>query len=405
MKFGSAAALVLGSSLAPAAGAFSYLDSIAPSKGGSSPKYAYSVSGKSFNPVASPTAAAGSSYLDGIADGLMSASHVDGESVYSTRMDNSEDAMLIRSEYNAWLKRYGKTANESRYPTFKANVLALLEYGRQTGKRFLLNEFAEYSAEEFAQMNAAVRTSSSSNGPTSTAVSGSASATCKTSYAPGAGSKPAAPASSGMGSHLNSVAQAGVAAATPQSYAPVAASAAPPVATAASVDSYLSSLSNPATMGSESPVLKKGYTPGQGSKPMAPVSSGIGSTYLSSVAQPPGAAAPPQSDTPAAASSAPVADVTAGASYLSSVSNHAMGSGSPVPKKGYPPGQGSKPTAPAFSGTGTSNLSVLVEQPCANSSSPAPSAPAPLAPAETSRMQFFSKPAMGWAMGAGRQPL
>jgi hypothetical protein len=359
MKFGIAA-LVLGSFLAPAAGAFSYLDSIAP-KGGSSPsKNDYSVSKRNVNPVASPVAA-GSSYLDGLADGLISSS-----------IDNS-DAMRIRSEYDAWLKRFGKTANESRYSTFKANFLALQEYGIQTGNIFPLNEFAEYSAEEFAQLN----TASTSNAPTT--FSGSANATPKTSDAPGAGRKPAAPVS------LSSI--------------PILA------------------------MGSGSPVPKKGYAPRQGSKSTAPAFSDVGSSsYLSLVAQPgasftPLAAAGTSSylqsfSNLAIESGSPVPkrgsflpglrtstkkmkgnaaapqSYFSRASYLSSGSNPAMGSGSPVSKKGYAPRQGSKPTGPAFSDVGSFSYLSLVAQPGASF--------APLAAAGTSSyLQSVSNLAVG----------
>jgi predicted DNA-binding transcriptional regulator AlpA len=481
MKFGIAA-LVLGSSLAPSAVAFSFFSSIA-SKSGSSPKNAYSVS-KTFNP---PTA--GSSYLDGIANNYcaMSASNVYAETV-SSSLDNS-DVMFIRSEYNAWLQRYGKASvNESRYVNFKANFLALQEHERQTGKSLMMNEFADYSAEEFAQEKARsnaptgsdvirseynawlqrygktsanesrysnfkanfwalqdnerqtgkflimnefadysadqfaqefAQLNAGSNAPTGsdvmfirseynawlqrygktsanesrysnfkanflalqeherqtgkslmmnefadynaeqfakenagsnapTGVPASATATPKKSYAPGAGGKPAAPATSGMGSYLTSVAQA-VAAATPQSYAPSAASAAPPVAAAASGTSYLSSVSNPA-MGSGSPVPKKGYAPGQGSKPMSPASSGIGSSYLSFVSQAASTSFAPVS------SSAPAAATHAGAnsaSYLNSVST-VTGSGSATPKKSYAPGAGGKSWGPTSSGIGSS---------------------------------------------------
>jgi hypothetical protein len=389
MKFGIAA-LVLGSFLAPSAGAFSYLDSIA-TKGGLSPKNAYSVS-KSFNPVA-PTTAAGSSYLDGIAEGVMSPSHV--KNGISSSIDNS-DVILIRSEYNTWLKRYGKTANESRYSTFKANFLTLREYGEQTGNFPLLNEFAECNAEEFAQLKAgsiattAVSGNASYLSSVSNPVMGSGSPVPKRGYAPGQGSKPMAPASSGIGSsYLSSVAQPRSIAA-PQSYAPAAASSAP--ATAASGSSYLSSVSNPA-MGSGSPVPKRGYAPGQGSKPVAPASSGIGSSYLSFVTQ------PTSTSVDAGTYSAPAASAT-GASYLSSVST-VTGSGSATPKKSYAPGAGAgKSWGPTSSGIGSSYLSSVAQVGASAVSSTTQSytqsTPAPVAAAAgASYLSSMSNPSMG----------
>ena len=348
------------------------MDSIS-TKGGVPPKNDYSVS-KSFNPVA-PTATVGSSYFDGIANGV------------------NEDVMDgIRSDYNAWLQRYGKTANESRYPTFKTNVLALQENERLTGKILILNEFADNTPEEYSQ-----QLNARSNQAPAAVVPASA--------------DDATPTSSGMGSsYLSSVAQA-VAAATPQNYAPTTASATPPVAAATtSSASYLSSVSNPAT-GSGSPTPKKGYAPGAGAKPGVPASSGIGgSPYLSFVTQAASSntVAPISSSTPAA--SAPDAGAT-GASYLSSMST-VTGSGSATPKKSYAPGAGGKSWGPGSVAQAVVQVDASVASSTPQSS--APSTPAPVA--ATAGASYLSSmstvtgsgsatPKKSYAPGAGVKPM
>ena len=70
-----------------------------------------------------------------------------------------------RFAYENWCKEYGKEIDESRYPTFKANYEAIAVMNVSTKKKardsgsdspslLALNEFADYSAEEYeAAMN------------------------------------------------------------------------------------------------------------------------------------------------------------------------------------------------------------------------------------------------------------
>lgn len=51
----------------------------------------------------------------------------------------------VREEYSAWLIKYDKVADESRYATFKQNFLAQEEWNQANGQDFNLNEYGDYS--------------------------------------------------------------------------------------------------------------------------------------------------------------------------------------------------------------------------------------------------------------------
>ena len=74
-----------------------------------------------------------------------------GESFVPGASDDTE--ALIRSEYIAWVQQFGKSADEARYQIFKKNYMIQAEYANQTGKTFRLNEYADCTEEEFAQMS------------------------------------------------------------------------------------------------------------------------------------------------------------------------------------------------------------------------------------------------------------
>jgi hypothetical protein len=51
----------------------------------------------------------------------------------------------VRLEYAQWLMRYDKAADETRYPTFKKNILLLAQSNRYHGLSFSLNEYVDFT--------------------------------------------------------------------------------------------------------------------------------------------------------------------------------------------------------------------------------------------------------------------
>jgi hypothetical protein len=51
----------------------------------------------------------------------------------------------VREEYSAWLMKYDKVADQTRYATFKQNFLAQEEWNQANGQAFTLNEYGDYS--------------------------------------------------------------------------------------------------------------------------------------------------------------------------------------------------------------------------------------------------------------------
>ena len=58
----------------------------------------------------------------------------------------------IRRIYSDWCKEYGKGPDESRYPTFSTNFLALAQYCSNTGTEIDLNEYADRTQEEYLKL-------------------------------------------------------------------------------------------------------------------------------------------------------------------------------------------------------------------------------------------------------------
>lgn len=58
----------------------------------------------------------------------------------------------VRSAYLDWCKEYGKTADESRFPTFSSNFLAMEEYAQENGREMVLNKYADCTEEEYRQV-------------------------------------------------------------------------------------------------------------------------------------------------------------------------------------------------------------------------------------------------------------
>lgn len=55
----------------------------------------------------------------------------------------------VRSAYIQWCKDNGKEPDESRFPTFSTNYLAMEEYAAESGKEMSLNIYADMTEEEY----------------------------------------------------------------------------------------------------------------------------------------------------------------------------------------------------------------------------------------------------------------
>lgn len=60
----------------------------------------------------------------------------------------------IRSAYLQWCKDNGKEPDESRFPTFSSNFLAMEEYAAEAGKEMSLNSYADLTEEEYLELTA-----------------------------------------------------------------------------------------------------------------------------------------------------------------------------------------------------------------------------------------------------------
>jgi hypothetical protein len=75
---------------------------------------------------------------------------IDEEGVAQT--DNLAREARVRSAYLEWCKENGKEADESRFPTFSSNYLAMEQFSQQNGKEMVLNKYADCTEEEFKNM-------------------------------------------------------------------------------------------------------------------------------------------------------------------------------------------------------------------------------------------------------------
>ena len=62
---------------------------------------------------------------------------------------NAKAEGIIRREYSAWLKRYGKTRSNKRFAIFKRNFVLRMEMNRKNGEFFLLNEYGDLTENEY----------------------------------------------------------------------------------------------------------------------------------------------------------------------------------------------------------------------------------------------------------------
>ena len=61
---------------------------------------------------------------------------------------------LVRSEYDAWLKAFGKVYDAARYPIFKNNYLMQLQYDQKNGVYCGLNQFGDLTPGEYEALAA-----------------------------------------------------------------------------------------------------------------------------------------------------------------------------------------------------------------------------------------------------------
>jgi hypothetical protein len=58
----------------------------------------------------------------------------------------------VRSAYLDWCKEFGKTSDETRFPQFYDNFLEMEDFSKDTGKEMILNEYADYTEDEYNTM-------------------------------------------------------------------------------------------------------------------------------------------------------------------------------------------------------------------------------------------------------------
>jgi hypothetical protein len=58
----------------------------------------------------------------------------------------------VRSAYLDWCKEFGKTSDEIRFPQFYDNFLEMEDFAKDTGKEMVLNEYADYTEDEYNTM-------------------------------------------------------------------------------------------------------------------------------------------------------------------------------------------------------------------------------------------------------------
>ena len=60
----------------------------------------------------------------------------------------------IRAAYMDWCKKFDKKADEARFANFSTNFLAMEEYANENDKEMVLNEYADFSEEEYKSLQA-----------------------------------------------------------------------------------------------------------------------------------------------------------------------------------------------------------------------------------------------------------
>lgn len=75
---------------------------------------------------------------------------IDAEGVEVDTSDVRE--VRVRAAYMDWCKEYGKSPDETRFPTFSSNFLAMEEYANENGREMVLNKYADCTEEEYRQL-------------------------------------------------------------------------------------------------------------------------------------------------------------------------------------------------------------------------------------------------------------
>jgi membrane protein involved in colicin uptake len=95
--------------------------------------------------------------LDSVQELELAIDEMEGISEDGTMMasDNLAREARVRSAYMEWCKEYNKQQNESRFPQFYKNFLEMEVFAKESGKDMVLNEYADFTEEEFAKMTSA----------------------------------------------------------------------------------------------------------------------------------------------------------------------------------------------------------------------------------------------------------
>lgn len=83
----------------------------------------------------------------------------------------------VREAYLNWCKEFNKTPDESRFPTFSNNFLVMEQYAKESKKDMTLNQYADFTKEEYEALQSGAPTSSSQKSETVEKVSLKASET------------------------------------------------------------------------------------------------------------------------------------------------------------------------------------------------------------------------------------
>ena len=70
---------------------------------------------------------------------------------------NEHDELAVRSEYSEWVVRHNKIASKERFETFRTNFLMQMAWNSRNGLNFDLNQYGDFTEEEFKQFKASER--------------------------------------------------------------------------------------------------------------------------------------------------------------------------------------------------------------------------------------------------------
>ena len=76
---------------------------------------------------------------------------IDSEGVEMDDGDMAREAR-VRAAYMGWCKDFDKESDETRFNQFFKNYLEMEDFAKETGKDMVLNEFADFTEEEYVAM-------------------------------------------------------------------------------------------------------------------------------------------------------------------------------------------------------------------------------------------------------------